>query len=86
MGRNSKWIEGQPDDPIEKAARRALAARLERMWHYLERAVREPKSETENVHQLRVFTRRAASALEIFEAWLPERRGRATTATSGRPA
>jgi CHAD domain-containing protein len=75
MGRNSKWIEGQPDDSTEQVARRALAARLERMWHYLERAVREPKSEAENVHQLRVFARRAAAALEIFSAWLPSRRG-----------
>lgn len=76
MGRNSKWIEGQPDDSTEQVARRVLAARLERIGHYLERAVREPKSETENVHQLRIFARRAASALEIFDAWLPPRRGR----------
>ena len=46
------------------------------MWHYLELAVRAPRSETENVHQLRVFSRRAAAAMEIFEAWLPTRRGR----------
>jgi CHAD domain-containing protein len=76
MGRNSKWIEGEPEDSTQRVARRALDARLERMCHYLERAVEEPKSETENVHQLRVFARRTASALEIFDAWLPQRRGK----------
>jgi CHAD domain-containing protein len=46
------------------------------MSHYLELAVRAPRSETENVHQLRVFSRRAAAAMDIFEAWLPPNRGR----------
>jgi CHAD domain-containing protein len=76
MGRNRKWIDGQPDDSVRRIARRALGARLERVWHFLERAVRQPQSETEDVHQLRVFSRRAAAALSIFEDWLPPRRGR----------
>ena len=77
MGRNTKWIEGQSDEPTEQVARRAIEARLERVCHYLELAVAEPKSETENVHQLRVFSRRTAAALEIFDVWLPPRaRGR----------
>ena len=76
MGSNSKWVDGKPDDSVRRVARRALSSRLERMWHYLELAVRAPRSETENVHQLRVFSRRAAAAMEIFEAWLPTRRGR----------
>jgi CHAD domain-containing protein len=75
MGRNSKWIKGRSGDATQRIARRALAARLERTWHYLERSVCEPPSETENVHQLRVFARRTAAALEIFDAWLPVRRG-----------
>jgi CHAD domain-containing protein len=76
MGRNGKWIDSRPDDAVQTVARCALEARLGRMWHYLELAVRESLSETENVHQLRVFSRRAASALEMFDAWLPPRRGR----------
>jgi CHAD domain-containing protein len=75
MGRNSKWIESKPDDTVRRIARRALSARLERVWHYLELSVWEP-NEAENVHQLRVFSRRAGAALHIFEAWLPPRRGR----------
>src|SRR4051812_22681721 len=69
MGRNKKWISGSPDDATEKVARRVLSARLERVWHYLGCAVEERPSETENVHQLRVFSRRTAAALEIFTAW-----------------
>jgi hypothetical protein len=67
MGRNSKWIESQPEDSAELVARRALGARLGRLWHYLERSVLHDSSgDTENVHQLRVFTRRTAAAMEIF--------------------
>lgn len=75
MGRNTKWIESLPDDSVEQVARRALAARLERLWFYLERSVSQSSSETENVHQLRVFSRRAAASMEIFADWLPRRRG-----------
>ena len=76
MGRNNKWIESQPDDSVACIGRRALGARLQRMSHYLRLAVRRSETEIENVHQLRVFSRRAAAALEIFEDWLPTRRGR----------
>ena len=76
MGRNSKWIDVQPGDSAEQVARRALRGRLERMWHYLERAAQESQAETENVHQLRVFARRASATLEIFSSWLPKRRGK----------
>ncbi|MBI3836717.1 MAG: CHAD domain-containing protein [Planctomycetia bacterium] len=75
MGRNNKWIESRPDDTVQQVARRALESRLKRTWHYLELAVRFPQDETENVHQLRVFSRRTAAAMNIFGAWLPTRRG-----------
>lgn len=76
MGRSAKWIDSRPGDSVEDVARRALEARLERLWHFLERAVSQPPSETENVHQLRVFARRTAAAMEIFADWLPRRRSR----------
>jgi len=76
MGRNTKWVEGQPEESVELVARRALAARLGRLWHFLERAVQHEGREVEDVHQLRVFTRRSAAAMRIFEDWLPGRRGR----------
>ncbi len=76
MGRSTKWIDSQDDDSVEDVARRALEARLERLWHFLELSVSQQSSETENVHQLRVFARRTAAAMEIFADWLPRRRGR----------
>jgi CHAD domain-containing protein len=75
MAAKTKWIESRPDDTGQQVARRALSGRLKRMWEYLERAVEEPH-ETENVHQLRVFSRRAAAAMDIFHDYLPGRRGR----------
>lgn len=74
MARNKKWIDSQPDDSVERVARRALDTRLKRVWYFLEAVVEQPASEVENVHQLRVFARRAAAALEIFGDWLPKRR------------
>ncbi len=76
MGRNTKWIDSQPDDSVEVVARRALEARLERLWYFLELSVDGLPEDTENVHQLRVSTRRTATAMETFADWLPRRRGR----------
>ena len=74
MGLNTKWIDSRPDESATDVARRALKRRLARMSHYAELAVSEP-AETENVHQLRVFSRRAAAVMDIFEAWLPDKLG-----------
>ena len=74
MGLHGKWIESEPGDPIRGVAKRALRARMEPMWRFLKLAVREPRDEVENVHQLRVYSRRAAAVMEIFADWLPPRR------------
>ena len=76
MGRNSKWIDSQPNDSVAKVARRALTVRLGRLWHFLELSLQDSGDDAEHVHQLRVFTRRTAAAMEIFADWLPRRRGR----------
>jgi CHAD domain-containing protein len=74
MVRKRKWLaDVSPDEPLEDVARRALEARLALVWHYLPRAAEEPE-EMENVHLLRVSTRRAMAALQIFDALLPMRR------------
>jgi CHAD domain-containing protein len=75
MGRNNKWIESKPDDTVRQVARRALKSRLKRTWHYLELAMRSSQRDSEDVHQLRIFARRTASAMDIFGEWLPARRG-----------
>lgn len=75
MAPKTKWIEGAAaQDPLEVVARRALRGRLDLVWLYLPRAADGPRKELENVHQLRVATRRAMAAMEVFESLLPPRR------------
>lgn len=74
---NGKWI---PDlsatTPLADAARRVLTVRLEVVRDYLPLALREPDKDPEYVHQLRVGTRRARAALDIFAACLSPKVGR----------
>lgn len=66
-----KWIEGLSASlPAVDAARKVLAARLSAVEHYLPLAARRPHEDVEYVHQLRVSTRRAGAALDIFEVFI----------------
>ncbi len=76
MGSSTKWIESRADEAASQVARRALKRHLARMWAYLELAVCQPAGEEEHVHQLRVFSRRAAAVIDAFSCYLPQRRGR----------
>lgn len=77
MARKSKWIEVEsPDVPATDVARSALEARLKTVWDWLPLAAESSGDEIENVHQLRVSTRRATAALRLFESWLPRKRSR----------
>jgi CHAD domain-containing protein len=68
----SKWIEGlSGDTAVADAARRVLSVRLEVVREYLPLAVHQPDKDPEHVHQLRVGTRRARAALDIFACCLP---------------
>jgi len=74
MVRKGKWItDSSPDEPWEDVARRALEARLDLVRRFLTRAA-DAAEHTENVHQLRVATRRAMAAMQILDALLPPRR------------
>jgi CHAD domain-containing protein len=67
-----KWIEGlSADTGTADAARRVLTVRLELVRTFLPLAVNEPDKDPEHVHQLRVGTRRARAALDIFAGCLP---------------
>jgi CHAD domain-containing protein len=69
-----KWIYGLgPATPVAEAARRTLAVRLQVVRDYLSLAVSVPDKDIEYVHQLRVGTRRAGAALDIFALCLPEK-------------
>lgn len=77
MVRKGKWIEGtSADQPVSAAARRTLEVRLAVVWHYLPLAARRAAEDVEHVHQLRVASRRAVAAIEIFEELLPRRRAK----------
>src|SRR5262245_16207437 len=73
MPADGKWIEGLNSDmPLGKAARRVFAARLAAVTKHWRPAVEQP-NDPENVHQLRVATRRASAAVDIFGDLLPKR-------------
>jgi CHAD domain-containing protein len=72
-----KWIEGLTAHmPLAGAARKVLQARMQVVRHYLPQALEEADPDHENVHQLRVATRRADAAVRIFEPCLPDKTGR----------
>ncbi|HXG08289.1 MAG TPA: CHAD domain-containing protein [Gemmataceae bacterium] len=69
---SGKWITDlRPDTLLPDAARRALTVRLEVVRDYLPLALHQPDKDPEHVHQLRVATRRAGAALDIFSVCLP---------------
>jgi CHAD domain-containing protein len=69
-----KWIEGlAKSTPLAEAARHVLALRLEAVREFLGAALQPSDKDVENVHQLRVSTRRARAAFDIFCPCLPEK-------------
>jgi CHAD domain-containing protein len=69
-----KWISDlTTTTPVANAARHALTARLEVVRDYLPLALHEADKDLEHVHQLRVGTRRARAALDIFALCLPQK-------------
>jgi CHAD domain-containing protein len=71
---DGKWIPDlRPETPLPDAARRGLAVRLETVRDHLGPALTRPDEDIEHVHQLRVGTRRAGAALDIFAPCLPEK-------------
>jgi CHAD domain-containing protein len=75
---NGKWIDGMSADvPAGKAARRALTARLAAVRDALGPAANWGP-DPEPVHHLRVTTRRARAALDVFGDLLPRKTRRKT--------
>lgn len=70
---DGKWIDGLTAAmPVAEAARRVLAARLAVVHRCLPAALERANEDAEHVHQLRVATRRARAALDIFAPCLSE--------------
>jgi CHAD domain-containing protein len=67
-----KWISDlKATTPVVDAARHVLTVRLEVVRDYLPLALQQADRDPEHVHQLRVGTRRARAALDIFACCLP---------------
>ncbi len=71
---SGKWISGlTAETPLAGAARHVLTVRLEAVRDSLPLAIYEAENDPEYVHQLRVGTRRARAALDVFADCLPSR-------------
>ncbi|HZZ26945.1 MAG TPA: CHAD domain-containing protein [Pirellulales bacterium] len=77
MTRKSKWIDVESvDEPAVAVARRAIRARMRTVWEWAPLAADQATEDVEYIHQLRVSTRRARAALQLFENMLPRKRSR----------
>jgi CHAD domain-containing protein len=74
MTSSNRWIVSDAGStPVATVAERTLRKRLLLVWRILPRAC-EPAGDPEQVHQLRVATRRALAALKAFDELLPDKR------------
>lgn len=74
MALSGKWlVVDRGDTPVTRVAARTLRKRLQTVWVVLPRAC-EPAGDPEQVHQLRVATRRALAAIEAFDRLVPGKR------------
>ena len=69
----NKWIDGvAPDQAVSEVATVALKGRLKTVRHFSQLVTEKPKEDIEFVHQLRVATRRASAALDLFSDLYPK--------------
>lgn len=77
MSRSDKWLKAvNADDEVSEGARYALRDRLATVWRYAPLAAKNWRRDVEHIHQLRVATRRATAALQIFSDLVPRRDAR----------
>ena len=76
MPRYEKWLHAATSDaPSDEIARCALAERLLAVAHFLKKST-GGKDKAEAIHQLRVWTRRAEAALDLFAPGVPKKVGK----------
>ncbi|MCA9249303.1 MAG: CHAD domain-containing protein, partial [Planctomycetales bacterium] len=70
-----KWLSKlNPETPVGQAAQWVMGERLLAVGHYVPLAALRSGDDVEYVHQLRVWTRRAATAWTVFCEQLPPKR------------
>ena len=74
MAKFVKWVEAGVDELLEDVAVRSLDSRLQPVMHYVPLAAKHPERDIENVHQMRVWARRATAAISLYKELLPKRR------------
>ncbi len=67
-----RWINADGDTRVSEVAIRSLQARLEPVQEFLPLAALKHDESIEYVHQLRVWTRRADAALDMYRELLPQ--------------
>lgn len=72
--RVEKWVAAVPTEPVVEVAVRSLENRLDTVRYYIPLAADRAEEDTEYVHRLRVSTRRATSAVQLYASLLPRRR------------
>ena len=90
MAHAPKWISAAGDERITVVAVQSLKSRLEPVQRFLPLAALKYEEDVEYVHQLRVWTRRADAAIEMYRellpewraAWIQEQLGRIRKATN----
>ena len=74
VNENSRWIlDVSVDDRSTDVAARTIRQRLQLVDFYLPLAANQPEVDIEYVHQLRVASRRAVAAVELYRKFLPQR-------------
>ena len=74
MASYSKWVEASPDETIVDVTVRSLQSRLDPVLEFLPLAAKHAEEDVEYVHRLRVWSRRAVAALDLYRDLLPKRR------------
>ena len=73
MDNSKRIVEASSDEPVHQVATRTIGSRLADVEHYLPLAAERPEEDVEYVHQLRVATRRAVAAVELYRGCFPAR-------------
>ena len=77
MAQFETWMEGiSPEHSVRQTADASLRSRLSAVRYYLPLAAKHAAENVEHVHRLRVATRRALAAIEVYRKMVPTKHRR----------
>jgi CHAD domain-containing protein len=74
MASYSKWVEASPAETVVEVTVRSLRSRLDPVLEFLPLTAERPQDDVEYVHRVRVWSRRAVAAIDLYRDLLPKRR------------